>query len=208
MDKSYNENIVTNTLNRCLNYLYQHRVVKVMDVFPFVDYPKYSELCKTGCVNYGKKWSCPPFAPIYNDYTKKYKYLSICVLSINLAQFSYIRNDYLKIKAANIILKSRIDKTLRFLLNGDRYYISTGSCRLCKPCKCKVNEKCARRDIMSYSFEALGVDVGSMTLELFDHKLLWYKKDDLPEYTTVVAGLLSKDTIDDKIIANTLRDFS
>lgn len=200
--------IPASTSNRNLTFSFQCRTIQVEDVFPYIDCCKYNELCKIGCINYEKKWSCPPFTPSYNQYIKNYINLSLCVLSINLSQFSYIKNDYLKVKAANVILKSRIDKTLRSLSQDGVGYISTGSCRLCKPCKCKTNENCAKPDSMSYSFEALGVDVGSMVMGIFHHQLLWYKKSALPEYTTVVAGLLSNEIDCENILTCTLRGLS
>lgn len=191
-----------------LKFTFQYRTVNIKDVLLYVEQHKFNELCKSGCLNYGKKWSCPPFTPSFEQYTNSYKYLSVCVLSINLSQFFYIKNDYLKVKAANIILKSRIDKVLRFLSQYSDSYISTGSCRLCNPCKCKMHKECAKPDIMSYSFEALGVDVDFMVMSLFQHKLLWYKKGNLPEYTSVVAGLLSDEIIDDSALLNTLKKYN
>lgn len=187
--------------------LYEGFILKsrVCNLKGYMDYTKFSELCKSGCVNYGKKWSCPPYSPLFEEFTKGYSYISICLLHIKLQQFSYIKNDYLKVKAANSILKSRIDKTLRKLKRPDNHYISTGSCRMCKPCKCKLDKPCAHNDIKTYSFEALGVDVSNMVKDLFDFKLLWYRKKNVPEYTSVVAGLLSNEIIDENIIFEILK---
>lgn len=112
-------------------------------------------------------------------------------MGININDLGYIKQDYLKIKAANSILKSRIDKALLNSLSEDEKNISTGSCRLCKPCKRKNNEKCAHPSEMTYSFEALGIDVSRMVNDIFGLTLLWYSKGNPPQYTCVVAGLLS-----------------
>ena len=101
----------------------------------------------------------------------------------------------------NSILKSRIDKVLRACKDDDEKYISTGSCRLCKPCHKKLNEPCAHPDIRTFSYEALGVNVSSMVHDIFGIDLLWYAKGSLPLYTCVVAGLLSNQMmLDDRII--------
>ena len=100
----------------------------------------------------------------------------------------------------NSILKSRIDKVLRACKDDDEKYISTGSCRLCKPCHKKLNEPCAHPDIRTFSYEALGVNVSSMVHDIFGIDLLWYAKGSLPLYTCVVAGLLSNQMmLDDRI---------
>lgn len=157
----------------------------------YCDQEYFNELCKVGCPNFGKKWSCPPFAPNYLDYTYKYEKILIVVLQMELNQLSYIKQNYLKVKAANSVLKSRVDKALRSSMKESEYYISTGSCRFCKPCKCKIGKSCAHPLEKTYSFEALGINVSALSKELFDVELQWYRKDFLPEYTCVVAGLLT-----------------
>lgn len=179
--------------------------VNTCNIEQYINVTRFSKLCKIGCPNYGKKWSCPPYSPTFNQFTSNYKNISICLLYMELNQFSYIKNDYLKIKAANTILKSRIDKTLRQLKKKDSYYISTGSCRMCKPCKCKLNKPCVHPDIKTYSFEALGVNVSDMLKDLFDFRLLWYSKKYLPQYTSVVAGLLSNEKVNENILIETLK---
>lgn len=106
-------------------------------------------------------------------------------------------------------MKSRVDKLLRnYPLAEEHKFISTGSCRLCKPCRCKVGEKCANPDSMTYSFEALGIDVGAMTEELLNFQLMWYKKGNLHQYTSVVAGLLSEQAINHQIFLSELKKYN
>lgn len=109
--------------------------------------------------------------------------------------FSNIKNEYLRVKAANSMLKSRADKYMHRLAEEYGRYISTGSCRCCKPCKFQSGEPCAHPKLMAYSFEALGIDVGALINVYFDYPLLWYKKGELPEYTSVVCGLLTNETL-------------
>lgn len=197
--------LLTSTPNRTVEVIFKYKDVEAAKIIKYLDFSKFRELCKNGCCNYGKKWSCPPFAPSYDEYVKNFKYLGICLLSANMAQFSDIKNDYLKIRAANTVLKSRIDNTLLSLCQNGERFISPGSCRLCRSCKCKKGEKCSKPDIMPYSFEALGINVGSMTLDLFKHKLLWYKRGSVPEYTTVVGGILSNKVIEYSVFLNALK---
>lgn len=156
---------------------------------------KFDEMCKEGCANYCNKWSCPPYAPSYQDFSHDWKYIYLMFAQIELDQFEYIKNDYLKIKAANSILKSRIDKYLLHMSSEGGKHISTGSCRLCKPCRRKLDLPCAKPNKMTYSFEAMGMDVNALIMKCFDSRLQWYKRHCLPEYTAVVCGLLSKDCL-------------
>jgi len=168
----------------------------------YVNIDKYSEMCKLGCANYGQKWSCPPYTPSFQDFATGWDRLYVFYMRIATAQFLYIKNDYLKIKAANSVLKSRADRFLRMLTEQNGEFISTGSCRLCKPCKRKIGAICAHPDKMTYSFEALGVDVATLVNECFCDPLLWYKSGYLPEYTSVVCGLLINESLSEKTLYN------
>lgn len=193
--------IVARTPSRDIFYSCKTRLVKVTQLFQYLNKQKYDELCRQGCPNYNNKWSCPPYAPDFQSFVKHYKNIDVVMLLVEINEFNYIKQDYLKIKAANSVLKSRLDKALRLCMTESEFYISTGSCRLCKPCKKKIGEKCAHPKEHTYSFEALGLNVSAMTEDLFQTELLWYKKSILPQYTCVVGGLLTNcDASNDKII--------
>ena len=168
-----------------------------------VNKPCFDNLCENGCPNYNKKWSCPPYSPDYCQYIEGKKFIYTFFLRLDLSQMNYIKNDYLKIKAANTILKSRMDKFLQHITNQNDYkYISSGSCRLCKPCNKKRELPCAHPNKMTYSFEALGIDVSKLVNMVFDKPLLWYKKGHLPQYTSIVCGLLTDSQIQLPILQN------
>lgn len=200
--------LIAKTPKDNIKYSIQVETTTVKSIQKYINVDLFNECCKTGCKNYGMKWSCPPYAPRYENYTKKYRLINVIILQLDLSQFTYIKNDYLKVKAANSILKSRIDKTLRSFKSLERHYISTGSCRLCKTCKRKINLPCSHPQLMTYSFEALGINVSLLVQDLFDTTLLWYSKHNLPKYTSVVAGLLCNEEIDQKIIINKLMELN
>lgn len=196
------------TLQKSILYQVKVKEINQQSIYKYCDKDKCNYLCKIGCPNFKRKWSCPPNAPSYIEFAKEFNYLTVIILSTQLRQFSYIENDYLKIKAANVILKSRIDKALRQIISKDLKYISTGSCRLCKSCNYKKGLPCKHPDIMTYSYEALGVNVQDMVHDVFDYQLLWYKKGYLPEYTSVVTGVLSKTPFNAQIAVNALEELS
>lgn len=165
------------------------------DCIKYVNKTKFDHLCQIGCPNYAHKWSCPPFAPLFSDIACKWEKIYLVLMHADLEQFAYIKNDYLKVKAANSMLKSRADQFIREMAKQHGGCISTGSCRLCKPCKCKIGMPCAHPNLMAYSFEALGVDVGQLVMTYFQKQLLWYKKKSLPQYTSVVCGILTNDVL-------------
>ena len=195
------------TPHAIIEYVCEECLVQTKYLEMFVDKSYFDILCKKGCPNYGNKWSCPPYAPDYIKFVEKYEFIDIFMLYIELDQFDYIKQDYLKIKAANSIMKSRIDKGLRNSMNENEFYVSTGSCRLCKSCKKKVGEPCAYPEYRTYSFVALGINVSLLTIDIFQRELLWYSTKNLPQYTSVVAGLLTNNGISNTEVIDQLLEF-
>lgn len=190
----YRVNIVTKTNKKVYNGEIICKRILAQSVNKYTDYVYFSTLCQRGCINYGQKWSCPPNSPNYMEYSQGYRFLYLVVFYLKMNQFEHIKNKYTAIKAANTMLKSRIDKHLREQ-NDQNKIISTGSCRLCKVCALKEFNPCKHFDKMAYSFEALGVNVEKLVMDKMKHRLLWYTKGKVPEYTTVVAGILSNQKI-------------
>ena len=192
-----NYSFIANAKSRTISLNY---IVSLCETSPqactkFESQERFRILCETGCKNYNRKWSCPPSSPKFSSYALKWSYLYILYMRAPLSAFLNIKNEYLRIKAANSMLKSRAEKYMRGLSEIYGKYISTGSCRLCKPCKYQLGVSCAHPNLMAYSFESLGINVGALVNEYFDRPLLWYKKGCLPEYTSVVCGLLSNESI-------------
>lgn len=186
---------IAHTQSALLEYTVKISKIHTIDCYHLTDSERFSKLCDIGCSNFNKKWSCPPNSPSFHEFTSKWSDLFVFHFQIYTDQFLYIKNDYLKIKAANSILKSRADKYLSIMSYQYGSYISTGSCRLCKPCKCKLTMPCAYPDKMTYSFEALGIDVNKLVYMCFQEPLLWYKPKCLPKYTSVVCGLMTNNSI-------------
>lgn len=156
----------------------------------------FTEMCKK-CKNYGKKYSCPPKSPNFNSLCSK-EGLFIVLMKINLSQLN--TNEYNKIQLANSVLKSRIDKLMRLLEKEfNTKYLSSGSCRLCKPCNLQKNLPCRHPSEMRFSLEATGIDCNHLAESLFGFPLLWYKEKRAPEYTCVLAGLLCNKNDKEKI---------
>ena len=150
----------------------------------------FSEMCKSGCKNYNKKYSCPPFSPNFEDLIKNQNKegLFVVLFQCNLTQIN--STEYNKLRIANVVMKSKIDKIMRLLEKEfNTIFLSTGSCRLCKPCKLVLKQPCKHPDERRYSLESTGVDCKALSENLFGTKLLWYNKK-APEYTCVLCGIL------------------
>lgn len=151
----------------------------------------FSGLCKKNCINYNNKYSCPPYSPDFSIYTLGSKKILVICFRIVLNQYAPLP-IYHRIRAANVILKSLIDKELLSYKQEGFLVAGSGSCRACKPCGAKIGVPCKKPDRRIYSLEAMGVDVGALVKECFGFELQWYiKGKEPPEYTCVVGAVLS-----------------
>ena len=156
----------------------------------------FAELCRN-CRNYGKKYSCPPKSPDFGVICNR-EGIFIVMFKCNLGQIENT-SEYNKIRIANSIMKSRIDRLMRELearveeRTGTKLkFLSSGSCRLCKKCNLEKNLACKHPKEMRFSLEATGIHVEALTKKLFSTPLLWYdaKNSKAPDYTRVIAGLM------------------
>lgn len=155
----------------------------------------FESLCQTGCVNFGKKFSCPPFSPSFDKYKKTFPYLMVICLRLDLSYYKELK-PHMRIKAGNSILKGMIDRILKDYKSKGFSVVGSGSCRLCKPCGAKEGIKCKKPDERIYSLESLGVDVSQLVRDCFDFDLEWYSKENKePSYTCTVGGVLLADNI-------------
>ena len=65
-----------------------------------MNYEYNLEACRTGCPNYGLKWSCPPFSKVYDKLSEGYKYAYILIFSTSMDKYMDIKNKYEEIKAS------------------------------------------------------------------------------------------------------------
>lgn len=157
----------------------------------------FLDMCKKGCRNFNNKYCCPPFVPNFKQYIKNKDLLFVVLLKIDLNQLSqYSYKEYHKLRIGNSVIKPRLEKILRYLESSfDSKFLSSGSCRLCKPCQKKIGKPCKHPKKMRYSLESFGIDCNKLSKDLFDIPLLWYQNREAPEYTSVISALpLKKET--------------
>lgn len=182
-----------------LNYIYNKSDMLCL-LEKYFDKDKFHGLCKN-CKNYSKIWSCPPYDFDIIDYLIQHKTLYLIGTKIIFSQEA--KEKYNSAKKINKFINSTIIKTRRKIeaafANIESDYTNSvslypGSCILCKKCSRSNQKPCLNMKNMRYSLESLGFDVGKISKDLLNTELLWYKET-LPDYITLVGGILSSDQI-------------
>ena len=168
----------------------------------FRDREKFEKFCRE-CRNYGSTWSCPPYNFEVEDYLKGYKYIYLVGVKIIFDEKTLEEintkeriNDY-----TTETLKYMKNKIMTELLRVEKRYggsksLSAGGCKICDDCSRKNNIQCQHPDMMRYSLESMGFDVGGISSELLDYELRWATETRLPEYFSLVTGLMTKSEIE------------
>lgn len=153
----------------------------------------FFRMCRDGCRNFNSKYSCPPCSPEFSRYVSGYDSAFVVLIKVDLSQLSCYK-DYHRLRVGNAVIKPRIERIMRSLEKdvGGRF-LSTGACRLCKPCCKKKGMPCKNPESMRYSLESMGVDCSKLSEKLFGLELKWYHDKTAPEYTSVISGLAFKD---------------
>lgn len=169
-----------------INYIFQF--FKISDVK--IDKKLFNELCKSGCKNYSKKYSCPPYAPDFKNEINDNDLIFVLMFHTDLKQLD--NTDYRswhKLLLLNRVMKPRIEKIMRQLEQISKTrFLATGSCRLCNPCQLKLKKPCKYPEKRRYSLESMGVDCNALSKKL-NKPLQWLSKEKTPEYTAVICGL-------------------
>lgn len=159
----------------------------------YVNVAEFVEYCKE-CQNYDTVWSCPPFDFDAESYWKKYSTLYLTVRKIVFGQGT-------DLEESRRIMKE-VKKTMgRELYEMEKQYpgsvsLSAGSCSLCKDealeCTRTSGEPCRHPELMRYSIESIGGNVGLTVSRLMGIELEWVTEGKLPSYFVLVGGLLKK----------------
>lgn len=169
----------------------------------FWDIEKFEGFCKQ-CRNYGKLWSCPPYNFSIEEYVDRYKYVYIVGVKIVFDE------DTLSSINTKEKISSYTNKTLHFMKNKimnemlklEKLYpnstsLSAGGCNLCENCSKLKNVQCVHPDLMRYSLESLGFDVGGVSSKLLNFELKWATETRLPDYFSLIAGIMTNEEISD-----------
>jgi predicted metal-binding protein len=156
----------------------------------------FAGMCKTGCKNYGNVHSCPPSSPGFDQLALKYDYFCYYYVLMKLDQLPQ-DNCLPKIWTANLICRSRLEKSLRRI---EAHYpnsklLVSSSCRLCRKCTKPAGKPCSKPERMRINLGATGVNVSELLKKCFGFPLDWVWGDGEFSYSIVSGGLLTNEKI-------------
>lgn len=169
----------------------------------FWNIDKFEGFCKQ-CRNYSKLWSCPPYNFSIEEYVDRYKYIYIVGVKIVFDEdtLSSINTKEKISSYTNETLHFMKNKIMNEMLKLEKLYpnstsLSAGGCNLCENCSKLKNIQCIHPDLMRYSLESLGFDVGGVSNKLLNFELKWATETRLPDYFSLIAGVMTNEEISD-----------
>lgn len=170
-------------------------LAKYQDVEHFLKY------CKA-CKNYNSVWSCPPMMFNPKNFLQQYAY--IYIIGEQIFYDEQLREKYTDkdeiIKFTRITLRRAkniiADNLLQFeKIAPDSLSFSSGGCGWCCKCTRPNNLPCRKPNKMRYSLDSFGINLGEVSEDFLNIKLLW-GLDKLPEYHTLIHAVVSKEKLD------------
>lgn len=157
----------------------------------YVNVAEFLEYCKE-CKNYDKVWSCPSYDFNPEDYWKEYKEFVVIARKIIFSKDVDEQGSY------EIMMEVKEDMT-RELYEMEKQFpgsvsLSAGSCSMCREegCTRSHGKPCRHPQLMRYSIESLGGNVGLTVSKLMGYELEWVEDGKVPTYFVLVGGLLKK----------------
>ncbi|MCQ2554304.1 MAG: DUF2284 domain-containing protein [Clostridia bacterium] len=169
---------------------YFEKEITVKEFFEeFVDIPKFIKYCRE-CGNYNNVWSCPPYSFDVEEYWKQFRTVLV------IADRFYPEKDLNYIDAWKALFERKkilFDYTLGLEKEHEGSVLLTaGGCHMCESCARKDGLPCRNPELIRYSVESLGGDVGKVVKNLFDIDIKWAAPGEVQEYMVLCGGLLKK----------------
>lgn len=157
----------------------------------YVNVVEFVEYCKA-CPNYESVWSCPSYDFDPEEYWKQFESLYITARKI-------IFDGDITEEESRKILYAAKDDMGKELYELEKQYpgsraLSAGSCSMCKEegCTRPQGKPCRHPELMRYSIESIGGNVGLTVSKLMGIELEWVQEGQVPSYFVLVGGLLKK----------------
>jgi predicted metal-binding protein len=127
------------------------------------------------CENFGNNWSCPPHDFDEKQYLSTYEFHYMVVLKINKSHS--ITQDYHYYRK---IIGKRLLSIEKKFLSAEALY--AGNCFQCEICTRVDHFPCVKKELLRYSYEAMGIEL----LTLIEEQLNLKKNEGLK----IISGIM------------------
>lgn len=158
------------------------------DLIKFMNRDYLLSLCKGGCENFNKNWSCPPNSPRFDEFSLDYTNSLLVELTSEVGENEEFMEAYVKNRSTleDLLTKMQID--------FECIKTSCGTCSLCKKCAILDQKDCYHPEKMRYSMESMGMNLSQLSEEIFNHKLTWNSDDEKNRVCTSIGSILFNGT--------------
>lgn len=150
----------------------------------------FAGLCKE-CPRYGKAWACPPF-----DYDPENVMAHYTRIILTSTEIRPIEQGLPESRARDVIrhARGRIERALLQIEKetGGLAFGFAGGCLSCEEGSCTrlCGKPCRFPQLARPSLESYGFDITKTLEVVFAQKILWCADGNLPEYLTLVSGVM------------------
>jgi hypothetical protein len=155
----------------------------------YVNGEGFLEYCEKN-TGYDQIWSCPLYDFNPEGYREKYKYLYIIGKRITFDQTA----DESYMNQVCLVEKEELTEKIKNLRKNhpNSLVVSAGSCHVCSWYRRTEGKGCRYSDDIRRFIEFFGGDARETAGEVLAIEMKWMKEK-LPEYLTLVSGLLTND---------------
>jgi len=166
----------------------QSTEISINKLNAFRNKTEVGEICKQGCPNYSKSWSCPPNVESFTEYCKTFTKARVYLFVASTELFLDKKNpliecyDRLKKFSGKYLLDEEIKQAGRAIISH--------TCDVCDECTILKGERCAEPEKIRYHMTSFGFRVDAICQELFDHHISWGNDSAPAEYVSQVGVVL------------------
>ena len=162
----------------------------------YVDVEQFLPYCRE-CQNYGKIWSCPPYdfdpMDIWNAYDRIHVEGTIIHFPEEEVSKERTKEEIFEIEKEICEKEKQIiaDKLLA-MEDDNSISLSAGTCLSCRSCARSEGKPCIHPELMRYSIESLGGNVGLTCSKMLGIELEWVTEGHLPKTISLISALMIK----------------
>ncbi|MGQ1909024.1 DUF2284 domain-containing protein [Marinifilum sp. RC60d5] len=191
MLKTVNKHLIKTYFHKNITIEHKQLQIPTNEILTYLQPDKFNSLCKEGCSNFNKKWTCPPNCPPFTEYAKNFSQINLHLFYTRTDQFNFIEAKNRGLKAYNFI-KEELQSYLHDIESENNIMIAANSCEICSPCALASGKNCPMPEKIRYNLVAFGFNVNAIMNDLFQYELKWLDKDKAPDYISSLAAILQK----------------